>query len=341
MREPGSPAPSGGSRCPRGPCRTRPPVAAPAACAVVIGCFGHMNTAKRVPQLLACLSPAPVAAPEAQLVLAGSQPPAVRSRAQAAERGLSLGDSVVHHDYLAEAVALAADRRRPTCSSTSAADDGRDLCDASSGRSRLGKPLVVSDVGWFSELPDQGRGQGSGRAETRSRRCPRSSMRSPRTRAPSSKWEGAAAEYARRSTISTGPPICTWRRSKSRRAAWRSATRSRAASPGGSDVGSRCRAIRELSDVAAKARGSRSRGLDPGLASLRFLRAHAPALALVAVVIGSAARLGSGSTGLFQGRDPLRRVHLRGRRAATLRRPGTSGFGGGPPLQANASSTRP
>ena len=119
---------------------------------VVIGCFGHMNTAKRIPQVLDAFRRLLVNRPEAQLVLAGSQPPGFDLEGLLESR--KLNDSVVHHDYLAEESLwqLIADSdvlvnlRSPTMGETSAM-----VVRALS----LGKPLVVSDVGWFSELPDE------------------------------------------------------------------------------------------------------------------------------------------------------------------------------------------
>ena len=50
---------------------------------------------------------------------------------------------------------VAARRLRRGRVSLRCADDGRDLRGRRSGRSRVGKPLVVSDVGAFRELPDE------------------------------------------------------------------------------------------------------------------------------------------------------------------------------------------
>ncbi len=119
---------------------------------VVIGCFGHMNTAKRIPQLLDAFGRLRLRRPETQLVLGGSQSPGFDLTALLEAR--SLGDAVVQHDYLAEERLwqLIADSdvlvnlRSPTMGETSAM-----VVRALS----LGKPLVVSDVGWFSELPDE------------------------------------------------------------------------------------------------------------------------------------------------------------------------------------------
>jgi glycosyltransferase involved in cell wall biosynthesis len=118
---------------------------------VVIGCFGHMNTAKRIPQVLDAFRRLLVRRPEAQLVLAGSQSPGFDLEGLLESRKLS--DSVVHYDYLAEKSLwqlivdsdVLVNLRSPTMGETSAM-----VVRALS----LGKPIVVSDVGWFSELPD-------------------------------------------------------------------------------------------------------------------------------------------------------------------------------------------
>ena len=143
----------------------RPRVADPDACVagpgrggearrpdVVIGCFGHMNTAKRIPQVLDAYSRLLVRRPEAQLVLAGGHSPGFDLEQLLESR--NLGDAVVRYDYLAEESLwqLIADSdvlvnlRSPTMGETSAM-----VVRALS----LGKPIVVSDVGWFSELPDE------------------------------------------------------------------------------------------------------------------------------------------------------------------------------------------
>jgi glycosyltransferase involved in cell wall biosynthesis len=119
---------------------------------VVIGCFGHMNNAKRIPQVLDAFRELLVRRPEAKLVLAGSQSPEFGLDGLLESRGLV--DSVVHYDYLAEESLwqliaesdVLVNLRSPTMGETSAM-----VVRALS----LGKPIVVSDVGWFSELPDE------------------------------------------------------------------------------------------------------------------------------------------------------------------------------------------
>ena len=159
--------------------------------APLFGAFGHMNASKRVPQLLRAFARYRDAHPGARLVLAGSADPSLELAWRIEQAGLA--DAVVREDYVPEerlwallrrvdaAVAL----RAPTMGETSAV-----VIRALS----VGTPLVVSDVGWFSELPDDvalkvapderevetprrrvrdaldaGRARGDGRARTRAR----------------------------------------------------------------------------------------------------------------------------------------------------------------------------
>jgi len=113
----------------------------------VIACCGHLNAAKRIPELLAAFGRLRRRFADALLVLAGSAAPSLRLET------LSLGDGVLRLDYQDEGDLwrVLADSdvnvnlRWPTMGETSGM--------AIRGLS-LGKPLVVSDAGWFSELPD-------------------------------------------------------------------------------------------------------------------------------------------------------------------------------------------
>jgi glycosyltransferase involved in cell wall biosynthesis len=113
----------------------------------VVACLGHLNVAKRVPQLIDAFESVRRKFPDALLVLAGSAAPGLRLDAA------SLGDGVLRLDHQDEQDLwqLLADcdvcvsLRWPTMGETS----GMALRALS-----LGKPLVVSDAGWFSELPD-------------------------------------------------------------------------------------------------------------------------------------------------------------------------------------------
>ena len=109
------------------------------------GCFGHLNETKRIAELVAAFSRLRERRPGARLLLVGSL--AVRLGR------LELPEGVEHRDYVPEdelwSLMAACDAivslRSPTMGETS----GSAIRALS-----LGKPLVVSDVGWFAELPD-------------------------------------------------------------------------------------------------------------------------------------------------------------------------------------------
>jgi glycosyltransferase involved in cell wall biosynthesis len=113
----------------------------------LVACCGHLNAAKRVPQLLAAHKRLRKRFPTALLVLAGSAAPSLRLET------LSLDDGVLRLDYQDEHdlwrvladCDVCVSLRWPTMGETS----GMAIRALS-----LGKPLVVSDAGWFSELPD-------------------------------------------------------------------------------------------------------------------------------------------------------------------------------------------
>jgi glycosyltransferase involved in cell wall biosynthesis len=112
--------------------------------APVIGCFGNLTPAKRIPQLLAAFAQLRRRFPDAVLVLAGAATPGA---------GITGADGVVHLDYVEEpelwsqlaACDVCVSLRWPTMGETS----GIAIRALS-----IGKPLVVSDVGSFAELPD-------------------------------------------------------------------------------------------------------------------------------------------------------------------------------------------
>ena len=119
--------------------------------APLVGSFGHVNPSKRVPQLLQAFSRLRSSHAAARLVLAGPVSPWFELEPRIAE--LELDDAVLRPGYVDEArlwslmaacdvvVAL----RAPTMGETSG---------AALRALALGKPLVVSDVGWFAELPE-------------------------------------------------------------------------------------------------------------------------------------------------------------------------------------------
>ena len=113
----------------------------------VFVCCGYLNPAKRIPQLLAAFERVHRRFPNALLVLAGAAAPGF----QVDTARLGHGIMRLDHQFESHLWQLLADcdanvsLRWPTMGETS----GMAIRALS-----LGKPLVVSDVGWFSELPD-------------------------------------------------------------------------------------------------------------------------------------------------------------------------------------------
>jgi glycosyltransferase involved in cell wall biosynthesis len=112
----------------------------------LFGCFGHLNETKRIEELVHAFARIRERHPNARLLLVGSL--AVRLAR------LELPQGVEHRDYVPEdelwSLMAACDAivslRSPTMGETS----GSAIRALS-----LGKPLIVSDVGWFAELDDE------------------------------------------------------------------------------------------------------------------------------------------------------------------------------------------
>jgi glycosyltransferase involved in cell wall biosynthesis len=117
----------------------------------LIGCFGFLTMNKRIPQLLEAFAAFRRDRPGARLLLVGG----AGERFDVARRleRLGLTEGVERLDYVPEermwslmaACDVLVNLRYPTMGETSGS-----VIRALS----LGKPLLVSDVGWFSELPD-------------------------------------------------------------------------------------------------------------------------------------------------------------------------------------------
>ena len=118
----------------------------------VIGCLGHLNTSKRLPQLLEAFARVHAAVPETRLLLVGAAAPQLDLPGRIARLGLP-AEAIVREEYVDErrfwslmaASDVVVSLRAPTMGETS----GSAIRALS-----LGRPLVVSDVGWFAELPD-------------------------------------------------------------------------------------------------------------------------------------------------------------------------------------------
>jgi glycosyltransferase involved in cell wall biosynthesis len=119
--------------------------------APLIGCFGFLNMNKRIPQLLEAFAWFRRTHPDAKLLLVGG----AGDRFDVGRRleRLGLTEGVERLDYVPEprmwslmaACDVLVNLRYPTMGETSGS-----VIRALS----LGRPLVVSDVGWFAELPD-------------------------------------------------------------------------------------------------------------------------------------------------------------------------------------------
>jgi glycosyltransferase involved in cell wall biosynthesis len=126
--------------------------AADVAGAPLIGCFGFLNMNKRIPQLLEAFAALRGRLPGARLLLVGAAGERFDVERRLERLGLS-EDGVHRIDYVAEerlwslmaACDVLVNLRYPTMGETSGS--------VIRGLS-LGKAMVVSDVGWFSELPD-------------------------------------------------------------------------------------------------------------------------------------------------------------------------------------------
>jgi glycosyltransferase involved in cell wall biosynthesis len=117
----------------------------------LIGCFGFLNMNKRIPELLQAFASFRRERPGARLLLVGAA--GERFDVERRLERLGLTDGVQRVDYVPEermwslmaACDVLVNLRYPTMGETSGS--------AIRGLS-LGKALVVSDVGWFAELPD-------------------------------------------------------------------------------------------------------------------------------------------------------------------------------------------
>jgi glycosyltransferase involved in cell wall biosynthesis len=118
----------------------------------LIGSFGNVNASKRIPQLLEAFARLRGERPEARLLLVGAVSPGFDLDRRLTRLGLT-GEGIVREPYVAEerlwslmaACDVCVNLRSPTMGETS----GSVIRQLS-----LGKPVVVSDMGWFSELPD-------------------------------------------------------------------------------------------------------------------------------------------------------------------------------------------
>jgi glycosyltransferase involved in cell wall biosynthesis len=119
--------------------------------APLIGAFGTVNASKRVPQLLEAFARLRAEHPGARLLLVGATSPGFDLERRLQRLGLG-GDGIVREGHVDErrlwelmaACDIHVSLRSPTMGETSG---------TAIRALTLGKPLVVSRVGWFAELP--------------------------------------------------------------------------------------------------------------------------------------------------------------------------------------------
>jgi glycosyltransferase involved in cell wall biosynthesis len=118
---------------------------------VTVGCFGVVNSSKRIPELLQATAAVRATGADVVLLLVGPTSPGFDLARRRQRLGLS-DEGLVREDWVDEARLwslmassdVLVNLRHPTMGETSGS--------VIRGLS-LGKPLVVSDTGWFAELP--------------------------------------------------------------------------------------------------------------------------------------------------------------------------------------------
>lgn len=118
----------------------------------LVGCFGHLNMNKRIAQLLEAFTLLRERRPGARLLLVGSATERFDLDRRLERLGIG-GDALIREDYVSEdrlwslmaACDVLVNLRAPTMGETSGA--------VIRGLS-LGKAMLVSEIGWFAELPD-------------------------------------------------------------------------------------------------------------------------------------------------------------------------------------------
>src|SRR5206468_1920095 len=112
----------------------------------LFGCFGHLNASKRIPQLVEAFGLVRRRHPNAKLLLVGPASPGFDADRLAAAGVECIG-------YVEEGQLWSLMAACDACISLRSPTMGETSGSAIRALS-LGRPLVVSDLGWFSELPD-------------------------------------------------------------------------------------------------------------------------------------------------------------------------------------------
>lgn len=121
---------------------------------LVVACVGHLNPSKRIPQLLEAFVRVRARLPAALLVLAGEPSQRVDLDGWVREAGGSFGEDVLALGYVDEPRLWSVLSRCDVCVNLRSPTMGETSGVVIRALS-VGRPVVVTDVGWFSELPDE------------------------------------------------------------------------------------------------------------------------------------------------------------------------------------------
>jgi glycosyltransferase involved in cell wall biosynthesis len=120
----------------------------------VIACVGNLTPSKRIPQLLEAFRRLAKEFPAARLLLVGPASPRFDLETLLDRADLRVGEQVQVFGYADEATLWALLERSDVCVNLRFPTMG-ETSGAAIRALVLGRPLVVTDVGWFSELPDE------------------------------------------------------------------------------------------------------------------------------------------------------------------------------------------
>jgi glycosyltransferase involved in cell wall biosynthesis len=135
------------------PAWTPPDVPAADVCGEpLVGCLGHLNASKRIPQLVSAFLRLRERRPGARLLLAGAASARFDLDGWLRRYGLADDPALVREPYVDERRLWALLRACDVCVSLRAPTMGETSGIAIRALAR-GRPLVVSDNGWFAELP--------------------------------------------------------------------------------------------------------------------------------------------------------------------------------------------
>jgi glycosyltransferase involved in cell wall biosynthesis len=121
---------------------------------VVFGSVGYLNPSKRIPQLIGAFAQLSRTRSDAVLVLAGAVSPGLELESLLARNRLEHGRDVILIDHVPEEHLWALLSAFDVCISLRAPTMGETSAMALRALA-VGRPLVVNDLGWFAELPDE------------------------------------------------------------------------------------------------------------------------------------------------------------------------------------------